>query len=110
MTKVKTKKEVIDEARKECRTVHFVSLVDICHLKNAKLEPKLQEYKGRVVLRGDIVRDDPGSFVIFTEQGASASQMTAAKVMDVIARLSGFAGQAAVSADSHMKMEDSPTA
>ena len=31
--------------------------MDICHLKNAELETKHQKYKGRVVLRGDIVKD-----------------------------------------------------
>ena len=44
-------------------------------------------YKGGVVLRGDIVKDDSGTSAVFTEQGSSASQMTAAKVMDVAARL-----------------------
>ena len=39
-------------------TVHFASFMDICHLKNAELEAKHQKYKGRVVLRGDIVKDD----------------------------------------------------
>ena len=52
--------------------------MDICHLKNAELEAKHQKYKGRVVLRGDIVKDDSGSYAVFTEQGSSASQMTAA--------------------------------
>ena len=37
--------------------------------KNAGLEPKLQKYKGRVVLRGDIVKNDSGAFAVFTEQG-----------------------------------------
>ena len=50
--------------------------MDICHLKNAELEAKHQKYKGRVVLRGDIVKDDSGSYAVFTEQGSSASQMT----------------------------------
>ena len=47
---------------------------------------------------------------MFTEQGSSASQMTAAKVMDVIARLPGCAGQAAdaVSAYTQVTMEDAP--
>ena len=36
----------------------FASLMDICHLKNAELEAKHQKYKGRVVLRGDIVKGD----------------------------------------------------
>ena len=60
--------------------------------------------------RGDIVKDDLGSCAVFTEQGSSASQMTAAKVMDIISRLPGCVGQAtdAVSAFSHVQMEDAP--
>ena len=68
--------------------------MDICHLNNSELEPQYQKYKGRVVLRGDIVKDDSGAYAVFTEQGSSASQMTAAKIMDVIERLPGCAGQA----------------
>ena len=80
LTKVKSKKEVIDEARTKGAKVHFASLMDICHLKHAELETKHQKYKGRVVLRGDIAKDDSCSYAVFTEQGSSASQMTAAKV------------------------------
>ena len=58
LTKVKDKKEVIDEARTKDAKVHFVSLMDICHLKNAELDTKHQKYNGRVVLRGDIVKDE----------------------------------------------------
>ena len=85
--------------------------MDICHLKNSELDPKFRKHKGRVVVRGDTVKDDSGSYAVFTEQGSSASQMTAAKVMDVIARLPGCAGQAAdaVSAHTLVKMEDAPT-
>ena len=84
--------------------------MDICHLKNAELEAKHRKYKGRVVLRGDVLKDDSGSYAVFTEQGSSASQMTAAKVMDTISRLPGCAGQAAdaVSAYTQVKMEDAP--
>ena len=95
LTKVRSKKEVVDEARTSGAKVHFASLIDICHLKNAELEAKHQKYKGRVVLRGDIVKDDSGSFAVFTEQGSSTSQMTAAKVMDIKSRLPGCGGQAA---------------
>ena len=109
-TKVRNKSKVIDEAGTKGIKVHFASLMDICHLKNAELETKHQKYKGRVVLRGDIVKDDSGSFAVFTEQGSSASQVTAAKVMDIISRLPGCAGQAAdaVSAYTQVKMEDAP--
>ena len=108
LTKVKSKKQVIDEARTSGATVHFASLIDICHLKNAELEAKHQKYKGRVVLHGDIVKDNSGSYAVFTEQGSSASQMTAAKIMDIISRLPGRDGQAAdaVSAYTQVKMED----
>ena len=82
--------------------------MDICYLKNAELETKHQKYKGRVVLRGDMVKDDSGSYAVFTEQGSSAPKMTAAKVMDIISRLPGCDGQAAdaVSAYTQVKMED----
>ena len=108
LTKVTSKKQVTDEARTAGATVHFASLMDICHLKIAELEAKHQKNKGRVVLRGDIVKDDSGSYAVFTEQGSSASQMTAAKIMDIISRLSGCDGQAAdaVSAYTQVKMED----
>ena len=108
LTKVRNKKEVIDEARTAGATVHFASLMDICHLKNAELEAKHQKYKGRLVLRGDIVKDDSGSYAAFTEPGSPASQMTAAKIMDIIYRLPGCDGQAAdaVSAYTQVKMED----
>ena len=66
LTKVRSKSEVIDEARTKGAKVHFASLMDICHLKNAELETKHPKYKGRVVLRGDIVKDDPGSYAVFT--------------------------------------------
>ena len=81
LTKVRNKSEVIAAARNKGHTVHFASLMDLCHLKNSELEPEFQKYKGRVVLRGDTVKDDSGSCAAFTEQGSSASQMTAAKVM-----------------------------
>ena len=40
LTNVTNKKKLMDEARKEGKTVHFASLMDICHLKNSELEPK----------------------------------------------------------------------
>ena len=79
LTKVRSKKEVIDEARTKGAKVHFASLMDICHLKNAELEAKHQKYKGRVVFRGEIVKDDSGSYAVFTEQGSSASQIDSSK-------------------------------
>ena len=56
LTKVKNKSEVIAEAWNKRHIVHFASLMDLCHLKN----------KGRVVLPGDTVKDDSGSFTVFS--------------------------------------------
>ena len=67
ITKVRNRSEVIDEARTKGIKVHFASLMDICHLKNAELETKHQKYKSRVVLRGDTVKDDSGSYAVFPE-------------------------------------------
>ena len=55
---------------------------------------RTKKYKGRVVLRGDI-----GAYAAFTEQGSSPSQMTAAKVMNVIAQAADAVSR---------KMEDAP--
>ena len=53
-------------------------------------------------------KDNSGSYAVFTEQGSSASQMTAAKIMDIISRLPGCDGQAAdaVSAYTQVRLED----
>ena len=54
------------------------------------------------------MKDDSVANAVLTEQGSSASQMTAAKVMNVIARLHECDGQAAdaISACTQVKMED----
>ena len=88
-------KGVCSRSTKRQKKVLCATLMYTCHLRNAELEPKLQKYKGRVVLRGDVVKDDSGAYAVFTEQGSSASQMTAAKVMDVTARQPDCDGQAA---------------
>ena len=42
LTKVRSKSEVIDEAKTSGAKVHFASLMDNCHLKNAELDTKHQ--------------------------------------------------------------------
>ena len=101
---------MLDEANTRGQKIHITSLIDICQLKNAELEIKLQKYNDRVVLRKDIVKNDVGFYAVFAGQGTPASQMTAAKVIDIISRLPTCAGQApdAVSAFSKVQMEDTP--
>ena len=70
----------------------------LCHLKMRNWN---QKYESQAVLQCDIVKDASGSYAVFTEQGSSASQMTTAKVMDVITRLPDFSGQAAGATSTH---------
>ena len=67
--------------------------MDLCHLKNSQLGQEFWSYKARIVFRGDVVKDESGQFAVFTEQGASASHMSAAKFLDAIARLPGNDGE-----------------
>ena len=57
-------REVIEKVQKEERSVHFATLIDLCHLKSSKLDQKFPRYKGRVVLRGDGSKDDYGSYAV----------------------------------------------
>ena len=82
------------------KKVHFATLMDIFHRKNAELEPQFQKRRGRLVLRGDIVKDDAGACAVSAGRGSSASQMTAARVMDVMARLPDSDWQAADAASA----------
>ena len=56
------------------------------------------------------MNDDSGNYALFAKQVASASHMTAAKVLDVIARVPGCSGPAsdAASAHAHVRMKDAP--
>ena len=110
LTKVRIKKEVIDEARTKGEKVYFASLMDTCHLKNAELEAKHQKYKGRVVLRGDFVKR---RFIVLRSIHRTriiSITNDSSKIMDIISRLPGCDGQAAdaVSVYTQVKMEDAP--
>ena len=51
-SKVKPMSEAVEQAKKDGRSVHFASRMDLCHLKHSNLEKHLQTYKGRVVFLG----------------------------------------------------------
>ena len=46
--------------------------MDLCHEKHSELPESQRRYKGRVVLRGDVVKDSEGYYAVFSEQGTSA--------------------------------------
>ena len=45
LQKVKSKKEVSLEAQRETKKVHFATLMDTCHLKNAEIGSTFQKKK-----------------------------------------------------------------
>ena len=90
---VRSKADVIAESKRTGKPVHFGSLMDLCHIKSSQLGKKFWTYKGRIVFRDDLVKDESGQFAVFTEQGASASHMAAAKFMDAIAPMPGNSGE-----------------
>ena len=67
--------------------------MELCHNKNSEFEFELplndRTYKGRVVIRGDIITNEEGFRAVFSEQGTSATHQAAAKCMDAIGRAPG---------------------
>ena len=86
LVKVKSKKEVILNTKRQ--TESPLCYID-GHMSSQKCGVGTQIPKNtkdeRSVLRCDTAKNDSGAYAVFTEQGSS--QMTAAKVMDDIARL-----------------------
>ena len=91
--KVRSNKVLKEEAIRDGKSVHFGSLMGMCHIKHSEKAPEFHKYKGRVVFRGDIVKDEHDYYAVFSEQGTSASHMAAAKFLDAIARLPGCIGE-----------------
>ena len=68
--RVRSKEDVSRAAQAHKTQVHVATSMDFFVPKHAELAALLQYYKGRVVLRGDNVKDDLGCEAVFTEQGA----------------------------------------
>ncbi len=66
---VKPRQQVIDEAKAAGKSVHFGSFMQLCHIKHSELAEKFHIYKGRLVFRGDQVKDETGYYAVFSEQG-----------------------------------------
>ena len=72
---------------------HFGSIKELCHIKNFEKGYEAWIYKGRIVFRGDLVKDETGHKAVFTEQSTSASYMAGIKFLDIIARFPGCIGK-----------------
>ena len=108
-SKVRGKGAVTAEAEASSKTVHFASLMVLCRLKHLELAEHVQEYKGKVTVIGDYAKNDIGGFAVFTKQGASASQVVAANVLDTASLRPGMTREAsdAVSVCTQVKTSDS---
>ena len=99
VTKVESKGVVMQRAREYNeknrikKEVHFGSIKALCHIKNLERAQVEWQYKGRIVFRGDLVKDETGYKAVFTEQSTCASYMTGTKFLDIIARFPGCIGE-----------------
>ena len=109
--KIKREKEVILEAQRDKKESPLCYTDG--HMPPQKTRSQNQNYKSTKADSCSVVtfvKDDSGAYAVFTEQGSSASQMTAEKSNGCHARLPYCDGQAAdaVSAYTQVKMEDAP--
>ena len=85
--------EVKEQAQRTKVVTYFGQIMQLCHIKNSELAAEMQSYKGRIVFRGDQVRDENGFYGVFSEQGTSASHMAGTKIINAIARMPGNCGE-----------------
>ena len=58
---VESKRTVIERGRKLGIQYHFGSIKELCHIKNYEKGEQFWTYKGRIVFRGDLVKDETGN-------------------------------------------------
>ena len=90
---IRSKRGIMAEARGKGNTVHFGSLMDLCFEKHSEQSVENRKYKGRVVFRGDQVKDQESTHAVFSEQTSSSSHMSSAKLLDAMARMPGYDGE-----------------
>ena len=67
--------------------------MDLCFEKHSEQGLSNRKCKGRVVFRGDQVKDQENTRAVFTEHGSSSSHMASAKLLDAMARMPGYDGE-----------------
>ena len=65
----------------------------LCHIKHSEFPESHHIWKGRVVFRGDRVKDERGLYAVFSELGSSVCLMTGIKMLDALARMPGMKGE-----------------
>ena len=105
---VKNRKDIEAEALAKGEKVHFANLMDLCHEKRSALPMHMGKFKGRVVLRGDNIKDEASFYAVFSEQGTSASHMDGCKFLDALARMPDNDGEDcdAIGAYHQVRLQD----
>ena len=57
---------------------HFGELITICSIKYFERSEEYWKYKGRIVFRGDVVKDEYGAAAVFQELSASPTTVQSA--------------------------------
>ena len=60
--------------------IHIADLLTLCGIKHFELEPSQWKYKGRIVYRGDRIRDTDGNVVLFQETATSPTAIIALQI------------------------------
>ena len=67
-------------ARNSNIKIHVADLLTLCGIKHFELGPSQWKYKGRVVYRGDRIRDTDGNVILFQEIATSPTAIIALQI------------------------------
>ena len=70
--KIRSKADVVNEARRQGKRIHIGALMIIVSIKGFEKPPEEWVVKARIVFRGDAVRDEDNQAAVFDEINASA--------------------------------------
>ena len=85
---MRSRSEVISQAKKDGKTVHFSKLMDLCHLKNADANTS-RNTRSELCSAETTSKTRKDTEAVFAEQGASASDGSG----KILSKLTGMAGE-----------------
>ena len=71
-SKIRSKADVVNEARRQGKRIHIGALMIIVSIKGFEKPPEEWTVKARIVFRGDAVRDEENQAAVFDDISASA--------------------------------------
>ena len=60
--------------------IHIADLLTLCGIKHYELEPSKWKYKGRIVYRGDRIRDSEGNIILFQETATTPTAIISLQI------------------------------